>query len=541
MGASIRQRVGFTLLGAGFLAAAAYRVRSSLSPAVSSPVASVTIRIAHWQLENGAREGFDRLAAEYTKIHPAVKVMQLPIPQGIYPSWFITQLVGGTAPDLIEISLGADTSDERIAEFFRPLTDLADAPNPYNRGTDLEGMPLRDTFRDGMKGGYFENLLEYYTVPMSCSTVRMFYNLELVRKITGSDHLPGTYADLRGLFRRVAEYDARQRASIVPIAGSKSNSVPLMNRLFSVQTQTLVEKLNPVGIINEDEIDCSVRRASDYLQGRWSLDSAAVRSGLGLMREIGRQMQPGFMQAERDDAALLFIRGQAVSICSGSWDATGIRQQADFPIGLAPIPYPTPQDPIYGAWAKGAPSEADNKSTSSFALTRSSAHPEVARDFLLFLASRSGSQIWTDNSGWPPAILGTRMGKDVTPFLPVTEGYVLGLQPNIGARGFLELTRCCTTHFHLLFGPTGSAEAFVQAVKPLYAEAVASDLRRTLRSNLEIVRRNDTQFAALVWIARHHLATDADGKLDHFLQSATLTDRNLYQTRLALEEAAGKH
>jgi len=530
----LRNRIGFTLLAICFLASLSYRVRSHMQTAESSRSETVTIRFAHWQLENGAREAFEKIAEEYTKLNPKVMVVQLPIPEEIYPNWLVTQLVGGTAPDLIEVILDAGVNDERIAHFFTPLTDLADAPNPYNKGTDLDGIPLRETFFDGMKGGYFNNLVEYYAVPVSCPTVRMFFNLELLRKITGSDHIPDTYAEMIRLFSRVKEYSDREGVRIFPIAGAKSNSLQLMNRLFNGQTQTLVENLNPVGIINENEVDCSVRRASDYLAGRWSLDSAAVRSGFNLMREISQQMQPGFLRAEREDATLLFIRGQALIITSGSWDATSIRQQATFPVGLAPLPFPTPQDSTYGKYTKGAPSEAGNKAAAIFALTRNSAHPEVARDFLLFLASRSGNQIWTDISGWPPAIIGTKVRKDIAPFLPISEGYVLGLQPNISWMGFLDLTSCCTTHYHLLFGSNGSAEAFVQAVKPLYGDAIVSDLRRILRSNQEIVKRNDTQFAALTWIARNHLTADADRKLDQFLQSATLTDRRLYQTRLAL-------
>src|SRR5207253_9887425 len=123
----------------------------------------ITIRFAHWQLENGPRDAFEKIAAEYSKLHPGISVEQLPIPERIYPNWFITQLVGGMAPDLIQIGKGSN--DERLTRFFTPLSDLASSPNPYNKGTDLEGVPMRETLFDGMEGGFVQNLIEFYAVP----------------------------------------------------------------------------------------------------------------------------------------------------------------------------------------------------------------------------------------------------------------------------------------------------------------------------------------------------------------------------------------
>ena len=51
-----------------------------------------TIRFAHWQLESGIREAFDQLAADYMKLHPDVRVEQMPVPENIYANWLRTQL-----------------------------------------------------------------------------------------------------------------------------------------------------------------------------------------------------------------------------------------------------------------------------------------------------------------------------------------------------------------------------------------------------------------------------------------------------------------
>ncbi|MDD3886717.1 MAG: hypothetical protein PHI35_07590, partial [Victivallaceae bacterium] len=57
------------------------------------------ITFAHWQLEDGFREGFDRAIAEYEEIKARqgvkVKIRQVSIPVRGYQQWQRTQLIGG--------------------------------------------------------------------------------------------------------------------------------------------------------------------------------------------------------------------------------------------------------------------------------------------------------------------------------------------------------------------------------------------------------------------------------------------------------------
>jgi raffinose/stachyose/melibiose transport system substrate-binding protein len=486
----------------------------------------VIVRIAHWQLENGPKEAFDKIAQEYMRLHPGVKVEPLPIPEKIYPNWAITQLIGETAPDIIQVR----TWDNTLTRFFVPLSELADKPNPYNKGTDLEGVPLRQTFFDGMEGGYSPLLLEYYWIPVSASSIRLFYNLDLLEEITGSRQLPVTYEEFISLCEKIAQYARAEKLPLVPIAGSSYNAPFLMKGLFSSQTQKLSEQLSDIGTLTDDPIG----RTSDWLEGRWSFETEAVRSGLALMRETGQYMQPGFIQLMRDDATLLFIQRRAVIICTGSWDATSIRQQVRFRVGVTPIPYPSAENPRFGKFTLGALSEAGTNAAVSFGLTRKAPNAEVARDFLLFLASRQANQIWTDVSGWIPAIVGTRPGSEVQPFLPVADGYLAGLQPTVGDGP--DTTRLFNTSLHLLVNPMGSVESFIKAAKDKYPDALASDLRRNLRANVGLIQRGDTQFAALEWTARGK-KNEAARRLDIFLQADSANQRQYYRARLTLEKA----
>jgi raffinose/stachyose/melibiose transport system substrate-binding protein len=530
----ILNTIGFSLLGLCFVLSLGRILLNKFRPASADGQQQITLRVAHWQLENGVREAFDAIAAEYTKLHPHVKVVQIPIPERIYTNWLITQLVGETAPDLIQ--LGAATNEERLARYFVPISDLANSPNPYNQGTPLEGQLLRNTFFDGMLGGFNVTLLEYYGVPVSGHSTRMYYNLDLLRQITGSEDPPRTYEELIALCRRCQAYAREHELPFVPIAGSKYNAPFLMNALFSSQTQRMVEDLNPPGRLGPE----SGLRSLQFLQGKWNLQHPAYRSGLDLLHEIGQYMQPGFIQLLRDDATLTFVQGRSLMICTGSWDATSIRDQSNFKVGVALIPLPSADHPRYGKYTHGSLSEAGHIASVALGLTRNSAHPNVARDFLRFLASPRISQLWADTSGWIPSVIGVTANESVRPFLPNVEGALPGIVPTIEEGGSLpEVVRLVENNFHLLVSPTGSTEAFLKAVEPGYRAALLTSLERRARSAATSAMRSDTQCAALAWLARPEGGTEEDRqRWDRVRQSLASTDRTYYTLTLELDKAA---
>ena len=131
---------------------------------------TITIRIGHWQLEAGIREAFDQLAADYRRdVNPNVVIIQDAIPETIYGQWISSQLLSGNAPDLVELGLGLPGHIWLAykAKYFLPNNDIAGEPNPYNKGTELENVPLRMTYYDGMSSSYVQELQDYVGVPLS--------------------------------------------------------------------------------------------------------------------------------------------------------------------------------------------------------------------------------------------------------------------------------------------------------------------------------------------------------------------------------------
>src|SRR6185295_15506824 len=165
-------KIGFALLGIAYLIAMGLVVQREARKITTD---RVTLRISQWQLESGVREAMDAIIRRYEQLNPKVHVVQIAVPGGpTYLPWIQAQMVGGVGPDLVEYSWPwPDT-----ARNFAPITAEVMQPNPYNKGTPLEGVPWRDTFIDGMTSpdNYVQTLSQYYGVTMSTGIYRIVYN-----------------------------------------------------------------------------------------------------------------------------------------------------------------------------------------------------------------------------------------------------------------------------------------------------------------------------------------------------------------------------
>lgn len=450
------------------------------------------IRFAHWQLEAGLRSTFDTLARDYEKLHPHVRVEQLAIPERTYPQWLQTQLIGGTATDLIELGkMPPNTEDEMLARFFIPLTDLVEQPNPYNAGTDLANTPWRETFVDGLVGGfsYRPNLLEYYGVPMSMHTVRVYYNVPLWRRILGNTPPPASFEEFISLCQRVEDYARENKITIFPIAGSKLNGPLIIYKFTSSQTQRLIATGLRNYAFHRDPATLGV----SFLRGDWSLNTPAIIDGFSITREIGQRLQPGYMQVPREDASFYFVQGRALLIATGSYDAPSFRQQAPFEIAVFNLPIPTRSHPRFGPNLLGPASEASTTTSLNFGIPRQSQNQERAIDFLHFLTSRAQNARFTELSTWLPSIVGAPISPQVEPFIPLTDGYVDGFEiSNLGT----NTRRIVDNAFNSLVSSTGSVEGFKAAIAPHIESTVRQDLARQTHVTRLNVMRQDLALAA---------------------------------------------
>lgn len=510
---NISNYIGLFLLLACFAVAIQ---RIATRPPAAPTDGTERIRFAHWQLEGGLREAFDKLAREYEALHPGVKVEQVAIPERTYAQWTRTQLVGGTITEIVQLGQ-ASADDEVLARFFIPLTEYTEQPNPYNVGTDLEGVPLRDTIIDGMQGdsAYRQNLLEYYGIPVSMFTVRMFYNRTLWDAMLGDMPTPANYDEFIAVCERVRAVSKETGRSVIPIAGSKANAPPLLGKLFSSQVQRLNQSLDRQKNMRPSAQEISL----SLLRGDWTLDDPAYTSGLELMREASSFFQPGYAPLARDDASFYFLQNRALMIATGSWDSPSFRAQADFEIGVFSLPIPTTDNPRFGRYMFGRASEAETGTGLSFGIPKQTKNFDRALDFLLFLVSKSGNSRFSQVSGWLPSVVGVEPPDHVKPFLPVTDGYLEGFGADFKLAGG-NAARVHSTALNLLSSATGSVDAYKNAIRGPIMDAIRQDQNRQTHITTLNVNRQDAVLLAYEMLLTHpDTPASATRKINEVLES----------------------
>ena len=394
--------------------------------AQQTPPDSIVIRLGHWQLETSVREGIDEMAREYQKTHPNVVVVQDAIPEGTYGQWVSTQLMGGTAPDIMQAGgmLPGNIWLSYFNRYFLPLSRYANAPNPYNAGTELAAVPFRKTHKDGMKTAYIAEMQEYMTVPLSLFGTRIFYNKDLLKQLTGRDEAPHEYREFLAVCEQIRQSSNPVSGKpYIPIAGSAYHFGHWDGMMFSPLTYGALRRadFNRDGFVGNDETFVAFKTGLlDFYYPPFAL-------WLKMVREVTDYFQTGYTGLGRDEAVFLFVQQRAVFMTTGTWDARSLQEQAkgQFEVGIMDFPIPTPEDPVYGEVVEGRIYENPGGGF-QFGVARTSKHPEVAIDFLLFLASQKGNEKLNRIIGWIPAITGT----ELDPFLQAFEPHLEGIYGN---------------------------------------------------------------------------------------------------------------
>ncbi len=472
----------FILVGAFVVSAVRfYNVSGSVGSGEDGEGASV-IRVAHWQLEPGFREAMQWVIDEYNNL-PQVKeagvtVMQTPISERVYQQFMNVHLISGTAPDIAVKKESNLVKGNALAKFYTPLGEYVEAPNPYNAveyqlsdlseefSRELSQTAWRDTFFDGLQGGYESVLSDYYAIPVSTwGGTRIIYNLSILEEAkafaldaaqqenvpdwlegvwrTGSnpdgylsqasglewlanDQIPQTLGQLFLYCHAIQAYaSGRDIGYLVPIAGSSYSQ-----NNFSV----LYEWEFMSGIWEELSIEpggslAALETLIGFERGVWNFDSPFVREYFNFMDAITAFYPQGYLGLDREQAQRRFVLGQAAMLSTGGWDATsiyqGIEQRDDpkdrFKIEIASEPFPAEGERWSNILTMRA-SEADAKGGVPLAINKQTPHFDWCLDFLRFLSSHRMSEEFAQRAGWVPVISGARPPKAVEDFMPIQEG-----------------------------------------------------------------------------------------------------------------------
>lgn len=422
--------------------------------------------------EEAATEALEAIAREYTSLHPEVIVKFQRIPASIYYQWFRTQLVSDNPPDIIQYNLQQDSSlRQLISRNFLPLNHLVNQPNPYNAGTSLDGVPLAQTYVDGLRGrvAYFPEMGTYFGLPYSARTLRIIYNRDLMAAIAGDpDYNPKTWDEFVALCHRVQAYAEEKGEKLFPIAASQFGVYLVANESFINVTQKLALRHD----YNLDfDANYPLGTTLGYLNRHWDLTTPEIRAGFQLYEQIGSFMQPGFLQFSDSDVLFQFLQGRALMMVAAS---PALGDVAEFKLGVFRIPGIPRDDPQYGQYVLGPYSEASHSTTHPFGIPRGTPHRETAQDFLLFLTSQRINQQFALTTDQVPVIKGVALGPLAKKFAPDPDGYPYGLQPRSLGSASSQMT--FARSLYLLFRQDGGIDAFIRNLESnQYREIVYRD------------------------------------------------------------------
>jgi raffinose/stachyose/melibiose transport system substrate-binding protein len=523
----LRSRLGLVLLLTAY-AASLFWFFTRSEPVVHAR--EVTIYFAHWQIERGPPDGINAAIKRYEELNPRVHVVQLQIPGAtIYPQWMRSNLAGETGPDLMEWGAWLPGQKDIPARYFAPLTAELAKPNPYNRGTSQETIPWQDTFHDKLLAPKRDSPDpgQIYGVNITESTLRLFCNVELMKEILGRVVVPKNFDDLRKILAAVKDYSRKTGRTVAGLAGSRDTTRAVAQSVIVAPLMGVNQRLDDAGILYL----YNRQMLAAYLAGRWRYSEPAVLAGLQLVRETTTSMKPGFIQLRRDDAMIEFLRGQALFFFYGTWDATSLRRLAPFKIQPMKLMQAMPDDPEVGRFVVGQGGEGIGETSLSMYLNKASRHPAEALDFLKFLTSVPGQQLFTDASLWLPAVNGVNVPEEIRNFRDYQEGLSFGQAP-YDALG-TEVSMNWDRNFYQLAGEGGSVEKFAAAMDAAMPAAMRTDLEAELRATLVLVKPQDP--AIVGWAGLP--GEKARSRREESEASQTMSEGLALQMKLQLEQA----
>lgn len=511
---------------------------------------AIVIRFAHPLLDDGFRAAMKELCSEYEDLQATrgrkVKIVPMEIPQNVYPQWSRTQLIGETAPEIMMLSWEVQRDVELVARYFRSLGEDVSQPNPYNKGTILEGQRWRDTFIDGMRiSGYIFRLADHYGIPLSVTTNRLLANRRLLKEILsdpanaelareiGPSLVPKNFRQFIALCDAVEPWSERTGHSLFPIAADRQSGRILLDFAIGSQNQKLMFSWPPLE-------NCNVRDSSMLVRMEKGLpiwSHPAFRQGLELMREIGLRMQPGYMQLRTEDANFAFATERALMILVSSLDASSLRSMTDGRIDTVAfaVPFPDIGDPHYCKYSLGPLSEADIAGNNPFGVVNYSTREkqEVALDFLQFLSSWRANKTFTEISGLLPAIAEVEPGKVAAPFAPRVNGYRIGPPLHMSNN---DLRTLVDRYLYTLVSPRGGVDEFLRVAVPALKKEELASIKRGNDANYRTQARLDPLIDASIWLQTFapDTAGQSERKLSILVDSSdgNETDAAMRESRL---------
>ena len=377
-----------------------------------------SVHLVHCIADKRVVDAFRQLGRDYEAMHPDLTVKISAIPKAAYKQWVTTQCVGETVPDIVQAESVWDQMWQSLAtRYMIPLSQFVNRPNPYNTQTPLEETEWRNTFLDGMQGGYWRHLTEFYSVPLTTETVRIFYNKNIFTEAAGADEPPKNFHEWMDVCQKISDYAKLQNKTIFPIANSKD----IIGEMFDIYYYSLTD-----GMIDPyDSCYWGAYRNETTLfslyTNTFTFNQPRVEAPFKICRQIASHSQPGFISNDISQARFLFTQEKAAMTVGKVMDAKVFADTVNFELGIFDFPLPSKDNPEYGQYVVARNSESEQPSI-HFCVSRNTKHLDQVIDFLMFCTSVKQNEEFNSSLHWYPCTMYAKPRDYLSVFRPNTEG-----------------------------------------------------------------------------------------------------------------------
>ena len=352
----------------------------------------IRVDLTVWSAQYEA--AFKKVAADYEKLHREVEVVIETVPSQFYLAWQQTQLVGGTAPAIMQSHWGNLWGKNGLIICW---DDYLNRDNPYTgaRWADLFYTENIDYLRD--ESG------KAFMLPFDLVFTGIYYNKSLFKKL-GVNTIPRTWSEW------LRDMDTMRSAGIIPLAWPGAGGPQLQwiaKMLFDCLCRDKFAEINQRR--THPEIPYPLLSDPEYGYGE-VLDGEenAVAFSNGILdplknpefAEMARQFkrlvpywQKGFNGADGGEVFTLFLTQRAATMLDGTWDLIPLQEaiaqlppQDRFEIGLFRVPTLTKGD---SPFIPGAFRDVGGPGGLKFIITKKMPPERVkwAVDFVQYLTS----------------------------------------------------------------------------------------------------------------------------------------------------------
>lgn len=356
-------------------------------------------------------DGLKRAAESYKALYPDVEIEFLRVPPGTDSRvWVVTQLEGGTAPDIVW-SQSFDTNRDLGKDWWVNLDDYMSTPNPYVEAGTPGSEKWIDQFFEGPTGAKVAPDGHMYVVPYDLVTTFFFYNKPMFEE--AGVEPPTTYADFITVISKLKD------AGKVAYNGMQW-SRPQLGEMVVRSWEKEITPTGNAGAYTQKDITLAI------LAGIFDATKPEFKDWLRLMKDsVPFWSEQWAADPETVKFDLQFTQGQLAILEDGSWRFGLLKanDQLNFEWGSFFMPTLTQGDgPGLSQFADGQPAPAIGGATANqFAITNTATKNstiDLCVDFLRYItAPAQASTIIGELGEFLPNIKGVDVNQDLAPAL----------------------------------------------------------------------------------------------------------------------------